>query len=289
MFRAEALAKINRELRVGARRPDGFHEIRSRLTSIDLADTVEAAPADDLSLDVEGWAPLPKPEENLVLRAARALAARFGVTAGARIRLTKRIPVGAGLGGGSADAAVTLLLLARLWELDVPEPELRGIAAALGSDVPYFLVGGEADALGRGERVVALPDPPERELLVLVPPFSVSTKEVYAEFDSRARGVELPDELQLSVSARFFGPNDLALRVLAHDPRMQIYLRSAAEIGAEFGITGSGSAVVVEGFSQGAEGLLAQRHPEAKVFRCRTVGREEFRHRTNPGGGPAWR
>src|SRR5229473_1692918 len=114
LLTAEAPAKINRELRVGRRRADGFHEIRSRLVSIELADRLEVEPA--------GVAPL------------------------ARIRLEKRVPAGAGLGGGSADAAVALFLLAKLWGAGVKEEDLSRIAASLGSDVPFFLVGGQAQA-----------------------------------------------------------------------------------------------------------------------------------------------
>ena len=287
MFRAEALAKINRELRVGPRRDDGYHEIRTRLTSIDLADAIEVEPAAEISLQTD-WSG-GDPGENLVVRAARALAARFGVSRGATIRLAKRIPVGAGLGGGSADAAVTLLLLARLWELSVDEASLLSVGAEIGSDVPYFFFGGEADASGRGEKIWPLPDLPTRELLILVPPFGLSTAEVYRALDARGPLDTLPMELEVSRSERFFGPNDLALRVLASDTRMENYLRSAAAAGTESAITGSGSAIVIEGFSSGAPERLAQSHPEAKVFRCRTVGREDYRHRTNPPGGPAWR
>ena len=148
----EAFAKINRELRVGGRRPDGFHEIRSRFSTIDLSDTIEIEEADGFELACTGI-PVPGGDGNLVARAARALAGHLGVSPRVRIRLAKRIPAGAGLGGGSSDAAVTLLALSKLWKPSLPRAELSVIGASLGSDVPFFLFGGEADVEGRGERV----------------------------------------------------------------------------------------------------------------------------------------
>ena len=166
---AEAPAKINRELRVGPRRPDGFHEIRSRFCAIDFCDRLEVEESDRLELSCSG-VPVPCGDTNLVARAARALADRLGVASGARIRLEKRVPAGAGLGGGSADAAVTLLLLSKLWSSRLRQEELSEVAARLGSDVPFFLSGGEADVAGRGERVTPLGDSPPQELLLWIPP-----------------------------------------------------------------------------------------------------------------------
>jgi 4-diphosphocytidyl-2-C-methyl-D-erythritol kinase len=182
MLRAQAPAKVNRELRVGPRRPDGFHEILSRVVSIDLADSIEVEAAEVLSLEVAGAA-IPADETNLVHRAAVLLAERLGVPPRARIRLRKNVPAGGGLGGGSSDAAVTLLLLSHLWKAGLAEPELSELAARLGSDVPYFLTGGEAQLSGRGEIVVPRTGVPSRELLLLVPPFPLSTAEVYASYD----------------------------------------------------------------------------------------------------------
>src|SRR5438552_6779603 len=177
LLRAEAPAKINRELRVGARRPDGFHEIRSRFCTIDLADRLEIEEAAGLEITCAGI-PVPEGDSNLVARAARRLAEELGIAPRARIRLEKRIPVGAGLGGGSADAAVTLLLLSRLWDSPLSAAGLSDVAASVGSDVPFFLQGGEADVTGRGERVTPREDGPARELLLLVPPFSIATRDV---------------------------------------------------------------------------------------------------------------
>ncbi len=286
---AEAPAKINRELRVGALRPDGYHEVFSRIVSIDLADRLEVEPAEELQFSCAG-AKLPADDSNLVLRSAKALAQHLGIAPRARIQLEKRIPVGAGLGGGSADAAVTLLLLARLWEFSCSLEELSGIAAGLGSDVPFFLVGGEADVHGRGERVIPREGVVEEELLLLVPPFSLATRRVYETFD-RLRGgrATLPARLELETSGDFFGPNDLAEAVRQAEPRIEEYLRSAREAAAEFAITGSGSTIVMRGVDSKTRRWLDRRHPEATLETARTLDRAEYRRRASGSGGPPWK
>jgi 4-diphosphocytidyl-2-C-methyl-D-erythritol kinase len=150
ILRTLAPAKLNLALEVLGRRPDGYHEIRSVVQTIDLADTVEVEPAETLSVDARGL-DLPS-EQNLAFRAALALKERFGVRAGAAIRIAKRIPESAGLGGGSSDAAAVLRLLDCLWGLSLSVSELSETAAAIGSDVPLFLAGPAALVEGRGER-----------------------------------------------------------------------------------------------------------------------------------------
>lgn len=177
MPRLSAPAKVNLTFEALGRRADGYHEVRTVLHAISLADEIAFAPADELSLAVE------PPEEgafssaasdlagddNLVLRAARLLRREAGVKAGAAIRLRKRIPVAAGLGGGSSDAATTLRGLRRLWRLDLDADALRELAAQLGSDVPFFVTGGAALAEGRGERLTPLP-PAQGNVVVMSPP-----------------------------------------------------------------------------------------------------------------------
>lgn len=291
-LRGEAPAKINRELRLGGRRPDGYHEIRSRLVSIDLADRVTVERGGGfLELVCEGI-PVPGDESNLVVRAARALAERVGRVPDARIRLEKRIPVGAGLGGGSSDAARTLFLLSRLWECALPEGELTSLAALLGSDVPFFLTGGEADVEGRGERVTPLPDSPPEDLLLLVPPFGISTADVYAAHRRLSKASDesrMPPPLEVVDSEKFFGPNDLAFAVLEIDPVMRILLESAFSSASECAITGSGSTIVLRGAARDAGERLGAMHPEAQVIPCRTLSRAEYQVRTESLGGSQWR
>ncbi len=283
-FSASAPAKINRELRVGRVRADGFHEVRSRMVSISLADGITVEPASSLEFHCDDPA-IPPGSENLVVRAAERLAARAGVPPRARIVLEKRTPAGGGLGGGSADAAITLRLLARLWGLAAPPDLLSTVASELGSDVPFFLSGGQADVTGRGEVVAGVPDGPSADLLLLVPPFSISTAAVYRAHAGRfalapSLAVESPGH------TGYLGPNDLASAVLEIEPRMQPYLDSAAAMTPDHAISGSGATIVLHGASAAAQRHLATRHPDARILPCRTLSHDDYQQASSPRGGP---
>ncbi len=174
----QAAAKVNLVLEVLGKREDGYHELVTVMQAVDLSDRLTLEDADVLELRTSAPG-VPTDGRNLALRAAAALREAAGVTRGARITLDKRIPVAAGLGGGSTDAAAVLLGLNRLWRLGWPVARLTEVAAGLGMDVPFFLRGGTALATGRGERVAPVRG---RSLgLVLVNPrFAVSTAETYA-------------------------------------------------------------------------------------------------------------
>ncbi|PSQ95048.1 MAG: 4-(cytidine 5'-diphospho)-2-C-methyl-D-erythritol kinase [Bacteroidetes bacterium SW_9_63_38] len=180
-----APAKINLGLHVLRKRPDGFHDVETVLHRIDWADTVTAQPAGTLSMTCSDSA-LPTDEDNLCMQAARRLAAAFDVAAGAELHLEKRVPYGAGLGGGSSDAAATLRLLARLWDLDASDEQLHRIAAEIGADVPFFLSEAPAAyATGRGDELTVLHDDGEPyrlpfSVVVAVPPIEVATPDAYA-------------------------------------------------------------------------------------------------------------
>lgn len=282
---AQAFAKINRELRVGAIRSDGFHEIKSRFVSIDLADALTAEPSSGPIAFSCDDASIPQDEGNLVTQAAHLLASCLGTAAGARLRLVKRIPAGAGLGGGSADAAATLGLLLRLWEAEIGPGELSGMATRLGSDVPFFLTGGEADVTGRGEIVSPLPDGPAAELLLFVPPFEIPTGFVYGAHRRRHRGRgTLPERLDIETSGRFFGPNELETAIVEVRPEMRPLLETARACAREAAITGSGSAIVLVAPEDGAVGRLAAAVPGARFFRARTLPRDEYLRRSASGG-----
>ena len=281
---AEAPAKINRELRVGRVREDGFHEVFSRMVSIDLADRLTAETAESLAFTCDDPA-VPLGRENLVVRAAELLAARAGIVPRARLHLEKRSPMGGGLGGGSADAAGTLLLLARLWDCDrAVRAALPELASRLGSDVPFFLTGGEAEVTGRGEIVRSVDDGPPTALLLLVPPFPVPTAAVYRAYAGRGR---LPEQLEVARPGRrlYLGPNDLTAAVLQVEPRMEGYLASAAGLTDDYAVSGSGATIVLRD-APGAREQLARRHPEARLYACTTLTREGCQRRTNPEGGP---
>src|SRR5688572_3733731 len=167
-------------LRVLGRGPDGYHQIETVLQTMTLHDTVSFWRSADTGVDFTCDDPdLPRDRSNLVSRAAHALKSRYSVDAGAQIHLDKRIPVGSGLGGGSSDAAVTLIGLNYLWKLQLSVDQLAGVAAPLGADVPFFLYGGTALGLGTGREIKPLADAPGQFLLVLMPNTKVSTKVAY--------------------------------------------------------------------------------------------------------------
>ena len=163
-----APAKVNLCFEVLGRRDDGYHEVRTVYQAIDLADQLALEPASDLSLEVtlHGVAPV---DDNLVLQAAHLLRSETHTQAGARIRLTKRIPTAAGLGGGSSDAAAALVGLRGLWGLDLEDERLSELAARLGADVPFFIHGGTAIGAGRGDALTPLPTPDGLWAVVLCP------------------------------------------------------------------------------------------------------------------------
>nr|HML48352.1 4-(cytidine 5'-diphospho)-2-C-methyl-D-erythritol kinase [Clostridia bacterium] len=141
-MRIKARAKINWTLDIVGKREDGYHLLDSLIQSVELYDTLTIRPADTLEFVLEGYARVPDDDNNLALRAARLLIETAQVKAGANLSLKKRIPVGAGMGGGSADAAAVLMGLNRFWRLNLPEEQLRALGLAIGADVPFCMSGG---------------------------------------------------------------------------------------------------------------------------------------------------
>jgi len=176
-----APAKINLSLRVLRRRDDGFHEIETRMTSISVFDSLQAEPAGAFEFRADDPA-LPTGEDNLVVRAAHLFFSRIKREPNVKITLSKKIPHGAGLGGGSSDAAATLRLLNRFVDAKLPMKELSALAADLGSDVPFFVDGGAAICRGRGELIERAPLPARLNLLLLKPPFGVATPWAYSRW-----------------------------------------------------------------------------------------------------------
>jgi 4-diphosphocytidyl-2-C-methyl-D-erythritol kinase len=192
-----ARAKINLFLHVGDRRADGFHPLQSLAVFAELGDRLTAEPADRLSLSLDGpfAAGLSGEADNLVLKAARALAAKAGHAAGAKLSLTKNLPVASGIGGGSADAAAALRALSSLWGLGLDAAALHEIAASLGSDVPVCVASQPSWMEGRGEILSAIAALPHLPLLLVNPGAAVATKDVFAALQNRS-GVshQLPPE-----------------------------------------------------------------------------------------------
>jgi 4-diphosphocytidyl-2-C-methyl-D-erythritol kinase len=185
-LKLRAPAKVNLFLEIAARRSDGYHELRTLLVAVSLFDVLTFAPAGAIRLSCTdpmlGTGP-----ENLIVRAAEVLRRHTGSRAGAEISLIKRIPVAAGLGGGSSDAATTLVGLNRLWKTGLSRDDLAGLAAKLGSDVAFFLHAPVAWCTGRGEVVTPWPIGRPLHLVLVSPPFGLSTAEVYRGVTAPAR------------------------------------------------------------------------------------------------------
>jgi len=253
VLRLRAPAKLNLYLRVLGRRPDGYHEIETLFERIDLADelTFQEHPS-ELRLTCTDQR-LSCGEDNLILQAARVLQQVSGMTRGARIHLTKRIPIAAGLGGGSSDAAATLIGLNRLWNLQVSAPAFAQLAARLGSDVPCFLTTAPfAIGRGRGEACEPIPGIPPLAHVLVVSDVRLATREIYAgaRFDLTAP----KPSLRMVEHALRNGPdlaglakglwNDLAPEAIRRCPviaRLLSHIRALG--GVEAAVSGSGPSV----------------------------------------------
>lgn len=252
-LRVRCPAKLNLFLEVLRRRPDGYHDIDTVMQAIDLYDElhIHAQPAPEITLECDDPA-LPTDERNLVIRAALALRDLTGTRAGAHIALAKRIPAQAGLGGGSSDAAGTLLGLNAAWQLALPIDTLATLAARLGSDVPFFLHGATARCTGRGERIEPLPARGRQHYVLLCPPVAVSTAEAY----KRLRFPLTSARAGVSMVSRHLAEDDVeGLGAMLHNrledsvfgvyPRLCELKAVLVELGLFAGVcmTGSGSAL----------------------------------------------
>jgi 4-diphosphocytidyl-2-C-methyl-D-erythritol kinase len=250
--RVAAHAKINLFLRILARESSGYHQIETAFALLDLADELEVRRLDSgVTLEVEG-PDLGPVEENLAVRAARAVLDATGNRFGVALRLTKRIPVRAGLGGGSSDAAAALHAVNAIAGNAVPRHELLNIAARLGADVAFCASGAPlALAWGRGERLFRLPAPPAAPALIAVPPVAVATPDAYRWWDEAnptpvPRGPVVLDAEAFVTwgSIGRLGGNDFESTVFAkHPPLRALYERLAGTGPAWVRLCGSGSAV----------------------------------------------
>lgn len=252
MMIAKARAKINWALNITGLRADGYHLLDMLMQSIALHDVMTFEADDGIALAVDGAVP-GDADQNLVVRAAKALNTFAGTDRGARITLEKHIPARAGLGGGSADCALTLWALNRLWGLNLSDQTLSGIGATLGADVPFCLAGGLARVTGIGENIEPVPDAPEIPLVLVTPGGGLSTAEVFTLWDS---GHFPPVDLDAPALAKAVIRRDLAavdhlsvnaltapaLRLMPEIGRIMDDLR---RLGARAAfMTGSGSTVV---------------------------------------------
>jgi 4-diphosphocytidyl-2-C-methyl-D-erythritol kinase len=252
MLSLDAPAKINLGLHVLRKRQDGFHDIETVMIRIGWSDALMVEPAEKLVLSCDDPS-LSSGDDNLCLKAAKLLQKEMSAPEGAHLHLRKRLPYGAGLGGGSSDAAATLRLLCRLWDVRITRQRLAEIAAEIGSDVPFFLHAPAAFAFGRGEKLHPLKDEYGRplslpfNLVVIVPDMAVSTAEAYrlVSADDRSRP-DLIDIVQTADLATYREHlvNDFEKPIVARHPEIGAALDLLRESGAGYAaLSGSGSAV----------------------------------------------
>jgi 4-diphosphocytidyl-2-C-methyl-D-erythritol kinase len=282
--RLRSPAKVNLDLRVLHKRADGFHELRTVFQTISLADTIaiEYEPGPRTVLELDDTLAIP---DNLVLRAGRAALDAMKVRAGVRFRLQKRIPMGAGLGGGSSNAAAVLLALPVLAGRRIPFDRLLEMGAELGSDVPFFLSGGTAVAIGRGTEFYGLPDIAEEPMLVVASGIHVATGPAYRALD---RGLTSPDlsrkingfrlfvralgDLRSARAASTLSANDFESAVFSQQPLLKKMWGRLRKHAAGARMTGSGSALFAVFESKAERDLAAETLEGDGVFEdCRII------------------
>lgn len=288
-----AFAKINLDLRVLGTRADGFHDLKTVFQSLALFDNVTVTARRGPFTVTCDEPDIPTDRRNLVWKAAsllhRVATGKQSAPAGIAIDLRKRVPSEAGLGGGSSNAAMTLLALNKLWKLDLDLASLTRIGARLGADVPYFLVGGTALGLGRGDDIYPLADMPPVHVVILRPGFGVATSDAYTWFDEELRRAKEPAPRVVppgwpawSATLR----NDLEIPVVRHHPAIGRIKQSLVDAGAAFAaMSGSGSAVF--GLFERADAARRTANDLARPgwlsLHTRTLNRREYARRVAAG------
>jgi 4-diphosphocytidyl-2-C-methyl-D-erythritol kinase len=292
--RVPAFAKINLRLEVLGKRTDNFHELRTIFQTISLKDQLRLKKSrkPGIELRIQGNSSLSAepPDKNLVYRAVDAVRRELGVVHGVSIELRKTIPAGRGMGGGSSDAAASLIGYLRLVKKQLSRDRLFSIAAGLGADVPFFLEGGRALGIGKGDEIYPLPDIPKRYLLVVSPQaIHVPTPDAYRwlnapELTNSAGNPKLYGFCALAWSLQG-GPllNDFEEAVFQQHPRLAEIKRELLQNGAtEALLAGSGSAVFGVFPSPAKARRAAVGFPLDQTFVCETVSRDSYR-RLIPG------
>ncbi len=280
-----SFAKINLCLRILGKRDDGFHKVFTVLQTISLHDRLLFEVAGNEILLSCDSAEIPKGSTNIIVRAAGAVKAKFGVGSGLRIDLEKRIPLPGGLGGGSSNAAMTLLALNKLWEINAGIDDLAEIAAGLGTDVPFFLYGGTAIGTGTGSTIEPIEKSKEFHAIVVTPDVDVSTAEAYARLN--AMHLTSGESERILLNYRFDAGqgfemvNDIEKTVFAAYPEIERVKNRLLELGAASAMmSGSGASVFGifdnEETRQTALKALGQ-EPNWRSFAVATISRNEYR------------
>jgi 4-diphosphocytidyl-2-C-methyl-D-erythritol kinase len=281
-----AFAKINLDLRVLHARPDGYHEIRTIFQTVSLADRldVEFTAARRTAIQIDGDTEIP---DNLIVKAAGLALDAMRTTARVAFRLRKRIPMGAGLGGGSSDAAAVLLALPVLAGRHIAMPRLMELASELGSDVPFFLLGGAAVALGRGTELYPLPDRPPAAGLIVAPDVHVSTPAAYRTLTPRLTTESQQNKIvsfqseawgEVGPGACAGGVNDFETVVFEQFPQLAALKRRLVKLGANPAMmTGSGSALFGLFRTREQVNRAAKSFSDESVFPISLVSRRRYR------------
>jgi len=287
-IRIPAFAKVNLRLDILGKRPDNYHELRTIFQTISLHDELKLRPsqASGICLTIQGneALSLEPVRKNLVYAAVDALRRELGVRSGVEIDLRKKIPAGRGLGGGSSDAAAALLGYLRLTRRTIPAPRLMEIAASLGADVPFFLFGGRALGIGRGDEIYPLPDVPKLTVLVVSPhDIHVPTPDAYRWLKAPAltknrATPKLWEFCALCWSAQGSGlSNDFEGPVFRRRPRLAQIKRVLLQRGAaEASLAGSGSAVFGIFPSPALARRAAVGFQDEHTFVCETISRDRY-------------
>jgi len=289
LLKLPSFAKINWSLRILGKRPDGYHEVVTVLQSISLSDELTFEVREDPGISLTCDDPeIPVDDSNLIVKAAKALQSDQGV----RIHLSKKIPAKGGLGGASSNAAVTLLALNQLWRRALGNTDLLRIAAGLGADVPFFLMGGTVEGRGTGTEIAEIADASKSHLIVITPNATVSTAEAYASLTT-------PESASI-LSSSFAGPvsgdsvpwslhNDFEVVIFEIEPeigRAKVALLDAGARGAL--LAGSGSSVFGIFDNEAARDRALRNlkcEPGWRVFSCHTLTRAEYWQLMGPSTG----
>ena len=301
-FTVPSFAKINWSLRVLGKRPDGYHEIETVLQTVSLHDELFFRLDEDSDIKLFCDFPnVPTDHTNLIVRAADLLRARFNLQSGATIRLQKKIPPGGGLGGGSSNAAIALLALSQLWGLNLSLPELTGLASQIGSDVPFFFLGGRSIATGVGTELTPVADCAETSLVIVTPATAISTVTAYAALDSHALTssnsarilANSCSEADFSSCDQWSLYNEFEKVIFEMEPEIKRVREALLDAGAQdVLLAGSGSSVF--GIFESAEAQrraleVIQAEAGWRLFACNTLSREKYRQALGPCVSPLLR
>ena len=287
-MRVRSFAKINLGIEILGKRDDGYHEIRTLFQTIDLYDELVFKKDPGGQILLKGNNPaVPWDGRNLIYRAAQMIRRMSEVSFGMEIQVQKKIPAGAGLGGGSSNAAVTLFVLNKLWNLHLSDLELLELARKLGADVPYFLKGGFCLGTGIGDVLTPLEDLDQIFCLLVIPGFSILTGDMYQRYRPALTSSHKESKIIEFLESRDFSllNNGLEKTILRHYPQLKTIKTLLSSLGAEMSqVSGTGSAVYGIFFDKKkAEKAVGEIGRKYTVFLVRTLSRELYWKMINAG------